>query len=160
MENGKLHINSPIDHTGVDITKITSNKLAIEFDVQILEFGNEAHCIQELSGYEGSGASAVMSLEFHSDGHGAVSHFVPSIDGHRPLAGFEIDQNNPIYFRFLMIDDAIAAFINGRLAYTLLNPDGSVIVSSQQLSANSSKCEFDNYKIWDLRGVDFNLEEH
>jgi hypothetical protein len=159
MENGKLHINSPIDHTGVDITKITSNKLAIEFDVQLLTFGEGAHCIEEISANRDGGHDIVMSLEFHKDGFGALSHYVPEIDGHRPLAEFAFSRNQPHSFRFIMIEDDIAAFLNGRLVYSLKNPDGNVMIKGQNLSASDAMCEYDNYKIWDLSGVDFNPGE-
>jgi len=56
----------------------------------------------------------------------------------------------------IILGDKITAFANGQIAYTALNPNGSVVYVQQQLAAyNTIGCEFDNYKIWDLSGVDF-----
>ncbi len=159
MENGKLQINNPIDYTGVDITKISSNIFAVEFDVQMLTFGEGGHCIQGITGYKGSGDKVAISLEFHKDGIGALSHYVPEIDNHRPLAEFVINRNEVNSFRFIMIEDDIAAFLNSRPVYSLKNPDGNVTIDKQDLVAAYIMCDFDNYKIWDLSGVDFNPGE-
>jgi hypothetical protein len=49
----------------------------------------------------------------------------------------------------------MAAFMNGKFAYTVLNPNGIVVYTDQALSANGSiVCEYDNFKVWDLSGLD------
>jgi hypothetical protein len=68
---------------------------------------------------------------------------------------FDVLKSNTI--TLIVLGDQIGAFFNGQIAYSILNPDVRAIYSKTSFAANNNiVCEYDNYKFWDLSGVDFN----
>ena len=66
------------------------------------------------------------------------------------------DETQPNKVTLLVLGDQLAAFVNGQISYFALDPDGGASYESQALSAyNKIVCEIDNYKLWDLSGMDF-----
>jgi len=82
-----------------------------------------------------------------------LAHFVP---GAYPEFGgsgtFDVTKSHTV--TLIILGDQIAAFLDGQLAYTALEPLGSAVYKEQRLSASYTiVCEYDNYKLWDLGSV-------
>jgi hypothetical protein len=73
------------------------------------------------------------------------------------IAAIRYDATGPTTVMLIVLGDQIAAFLNGQVAFTALDPDLSADYTHQSLAATYTiVCEFDNFRVWDLRGVDFN----
>ena len=73
------------------------------------------------------------------------------------IAESRYDDQNPNFVTLIYLEDQIAALVNGQLVYTTFDPDGSAVYAHHGFAAEKTiVCEFDNYKLWDLSGVDFN----
>ncbi|TEU14550.1 MAG: hypothetical protein E3J21_15520 [Anaerolineales bacterium] len=84
-----------------------------------------------------------------------VNQTFDTIASSRPsIADFSEFNNATI----IVYGDRLAAFVNGELAYAVVDPTGPVVFSRQHLAANSGAvCEFDNFRTWNLD--DFNLNQ-
>lgn len=160
VENGKLIVTSENQqHAGVDLYNLTSDKYAVQFDLRVLDISSLGHCIFETSNDAKYGTSSwrAVSAGFFSDGHAIPAHYIHPDrfeDFEGVIGEYDLARSNTVTLIFL--GDQIAAFTDGALIYTVLDPDGSVIFATQALSANyTAQCEYDNFKIWDLSGVDF-----
>jgi tetratricopeptide (TPR) repeat protein len=159
VENGKLIVTSENQqHAGVDLYNLISDKYAVQFDLRALDISPEGHCIFETSNSADSNTSSwrAMSASFHSDGHAILAHYIhpDRFDIFKGASG-EYDLANSNAVTLIVLGDQIAAFIDGNLVYTAMDPDGSAVYAYQALSANyTAQCEYDNFKIWDLRGLD------
>jgi hypothetical protein len=97
-------------------------------------------------------SSGGMVYVFHSSGQMSLSR---SEMGVEIAASYDETKTNTAML--IVVGDQIAAFLNGQIAFTALGPDLSAGYTWQRLVATYTiVCEFDNYKFWDLRGVDFN----
>lgn len=160
VENGKLIVTSENQqHAGVGLYNLISDKYAVQFDLRVLETSPEGHCIFETTNDADSNTSAwrAISAGFSADGSAWLAHYMHP-DQYPDLASsnskFDFSKTNTVILIFL--GDQIAAFTDGNLAFTAMDPDGSTVHNHQALSANfTAQCEFDNYKIWDLSGADF-----
>ncbi|MBE7435688.1 MAG: tetratricopeptide repeat protein [Anaerolineales bacterium] len=152
---GKLVVPSEgQEHTAVPVYDLVSDGFAAEFNLHVTESSPEGHCIFETGDGVPGDAYRAISVEFHADGRAALSHHVGG-GVHEVLAESRYDieiENNVTLF---ILGDQIAVFIDGRLAYTAIDPDGSAMYVHQSLSASSGiGCEYDNFKIWDMGEVD------
>ena len=159
MENGKLIVASENQqHAGVDLYNLISDKYAVQFDLRVLDISPEGHCIFETSNDADSGTSSwrAMSAGFFSDGHATLAGYIHP-DRYEEFEGAigEYDLSNSNAVTLIVLGDQITAFIDGNLVYTAMDPNGSAVYAYQTLSANyTAQCEYDNFKIWDLRGLD------
>jgi tetratricopeptide (TPR) repeat protein len=159
VEDGKLIVTSEGEYTGVIPYNLRSGKFAVEFEFLILESGSNGHCVFGTDNEEFfDETKRAISAEFTWNGLAELSRYVYLLDVHEPIpegkSTFDISKSNTV--TVIILGDQITAFINGQIAYTAFDPDGSVIYSHQNLGANSTiECEFDNYKLWDLSGMQF-----
>jgi tetratricopeptide (TPR) repeat protein len=160
VENGKLIVASENQqHAGVNLYNLISDKYAVQFDLRVLDISSLGHCIFETSNDADSGTSAwrAVSAGFFSDGHATLARYIHPDrfeDFEGAIGEYDLAKSNTV--TLIILGDQIAAFVDGNLAYTVLDPDGSAVFTSQALSANyTAQCEYDNFKIWDLSGVDF-----
>jgi tetratricopeptide (TPR) repeat protein len=160
IENGKLLVTSENqEHAGANVYNLVSDRFVVEFELRVLDAGPEGHCVFEIvNEYQTEDARRAISAEFHSDGLAVLSRYVYLVlDGHVPIAEsksrFDVSKSNTV--TVIILGDRIAAFVDGQLAYTALDPDGGAFYTNQNLSANATiGCEYDNFKIWDLSGMD------
>jgi hypothetical protein len=154
LENGKLIVTSENqEHVGVTLSNHTSDKFAVEFEVHLLEASPEGHCVLEMGNDGIDDSFRAMAYIFHSSGQMSLSHSEMGED----IAASSYDGTRPNTAMLLILGDQIAAFLNGEIAFAALDPDLSADYTHQTLTATYTiVCEFDNYKVWDLRGVDFN----
>lgn len=160
VENGKLIVTSENQqHAGAGLYNLISDKYAVQFDLRVLDISPEGHCIFETSNDTDSGTSSwrAISAGFSSNGSAWLAHYIHP-DRFEDFGGaigkYDVSKSNAVTLIFL--GDRIAAFIDGNLAYTAIDPDGSTVYNHQALSANfTAQCEYDNFKIWDLSEVDF-----
>jgi tetratricopeptide (TPR) repeat protein len=157
IENGKLIVTSENqEHQSANPSNLRSDKFAVEFELRILDSGPEGHCVFEIDN-RGVGESwRAMSFGFFSSGQASLTHFVTPDKGEEiAMSTFDTSKSNT--FMLVILEGQIAAFVNGQMAYTALDPDGSTVYLGQSLSATYTiVCEYDNYKFWDFSGVDFN----
>ncbi len=158
IEQGKLVASSVIGFNGTTVSRLSSDRLAVEFEVQMLEADlHNSRCYFSITNNIEGEFLRALGVAFRTFGQVSVEHYAhpdswPII--HETSSVFDFSVSNKVTLVFL--GDQIAAFINGELAYTILDPDGSTHYYSQDLAAEDSViCEFDNYKLWNLSGVDF-----
>lgn len=146
VENGKLILFSENQEGAtVDIYNLNSDRYAIEYELSIREPGVDGHCVSENN-------SENRFLSFNFFGTGQTNLNKSSSD----IAFGSYDETQPNKVTLLILGDQLAAFVNGQISYFALDTEGGVSYAGQALSAyNKIVCEIDNYKIWDLSGVDF-----
>jgi basic membrane lipoprotein Med (substrate-binding protein (PBP1-ABC) superfamily) len=159
VENGKLIVTSENQqHAGANLYNLISDKYAVQFDLRVLDISPEGHCIFETSNDADSETSSwrTMSAGFFSDGQATLAHYIhpDRTEGFEGAIGeYDLAKSNTV--TLIILGDQIAAFIDENLAYTAIDPDGSAVYTYQALSASyTAQCEYDNFKIWDLRGFD------
>jgi hypothetical protein len=157
IADGKLLLTSfNGEHVGLRLSNLHSDKYAVEFEFRFWDAGEGGHCGFETGNDIGGEGERGVSTAFSANGWIGVGHAVFP-DQFEELVSVKYDETIINKVTLIILGDQIAAFMNGQLAYTLLNPDGSVNFSRQGFMGSSTiACEFDNYKLWDLRGLDVN----
>lgn len=159
-ENGKLIVTSEFQkHARAQLYNLASDRFAVEFKLRVLETSPEGHCIFETQNDKEQGHPdwRAISAQFFSNGEATLARYVhpnkwDDFDG--AVSRYDISRSNTA--TIIILGDQIAGFINGKLAYTVLDPAGSAIYTRQSLSANTTiGCEYDDFKIWDLSEYDF-----
>jgi hypothetical protein len=153
LENGKLIVTSENnEHVAVTPSNHTSDKFAVEFEIRFWDASPDGHCVLEMGDDGIDDSSREMAYVFHSSGQMSLSR---SEMGVEIAASYDETKTNTAML--IVIGDQIAAFLNGQIAFTALDPELSAGYTWQRFAATYTiVCEFDNYKLWDLRGVDFN----
>ena len=154
IEDGLLILTSENQqHTGITLNNLSSDRFAVEFEFHSRDADpNSGHCIFETSKDD---PFRGVSSYFVANGQAFLGHYVsPEEFPEIASSTFEKEIFNKV--TLIILGDQIAAFLNGQIAYATLDPGGSVVYTNQGL-ASSQKivCEFDYYKLWDLRKVDF-----
>lgn len=156
IENGKLILTSENQGgAGINLSNLSSDMYAVEFEFRILESAPpDSHCVFE-TGNDGAGESSRgKSAVFFFDGTAILAD--TDTNTVENIAESRYDETRSNRVTLIILGDQIAAFVNGQLAYTALDPHGSAVYTHQRFSAYwSIVCEIDNYKYWDLSGVDF-----
>jgi len=159
-ENGKLIVTSENqEHVAVTLSYLTSDKYAVEFGVRFWEASPEGHCVFETSNDGSDDSWEAISYAFFSSGQMGLSRFAhpeKQEEIAEEIAASRYNETRPNTAMLIVLGDQIAAFLNGQIAFTALDPDMSADYTNQNLTATYTiVCEFDNYRFWDLRGVDF-----
>ena len=157
IADGKLLLTSfNGEHVGLRLSNLHSDTYAVEFEFRFWDAGEGGHCGFESGNDIGGEGERVVSAAFSANGWTGVGHAVFP-DQFEELISVKYDESITNKVTLFILGDQITAFMNGQLAYTLINPDGSVNFASQGLMGSSTiACEFDNYKLWDLSGFDLN----
>jgi len=153
IENGKLIVlGGENQSTYVSHSYFQSDRFAIKFETQILESGQGGACLLNI----GSDAEYSIRSMFWPSGEVGVDHL--EVDGYQITIGNgQFDPSNVSTTTLIVLNDQISLFVDGELAFTAHDPEGSAIYTNVTYEADSNMtCGFDNYKIWDLSGVDFN----
>ena len=159
FEDGKLILSSyDPDGASVTLVDLLSSNLAVEFELNILDSHPDSVCVMEiLNDQTAAQSKRAMSAEFWQDGMAILSRNVTALNDHERVAANDFDVTQTNVIKLINLGYQFAAFINGQVAYVSQDPGGRADYTHLQLSAyNSAVCEFDNYKLWDLSGVNFN----
>jgi tetratricopeptide (TPR) repeat protein len=170
VENGKLIIASRDmeQHRSAELENLVSENFAVEFDLRVFAsdlFASDPKGNCGFSAYNTGddtderkrvisanfSANKMMDLNYYADPKVAGTGIHLTIEG--SVIPFDRSAVNTITLIFLR--DQISVFMNGNLAHTVFDPRGSFLYRYQNFFAQSIRCEFDNYKIWDLSGDDF-----
>ncbi len=155
VENGKLIFAAGNQVAFFNPYDLSSDRFAVEFDFRILESASpEGACIFTTEN-NGSGETLKVISAGFKTGLVDMGHYVHPDMAEIASSSSNFDFSKPNTATLIITGDQIATFVNGQLAYTAVNPDGSNVYIRQQLAVYEETCEFDNYKIWDLSGVDF-----
>jgi hypothetical protein len=157
VENGKLILYSENAEgaNAYNFYNLSSDKYAAEFELRIFESSPEGSCIFGTSDDRFDNSRRAIFADFYSGGRATLSVYLQERIEIISTGTFDDSRSNTV--SMIIIGDQIAVFINGQLAYTALDPGGATVYTQQHLLAYYPiMCEFDNYKIWDLSGVDFN----
>jgi hypothetical protein len=157
VENGKLVITGGLGestYVPLDRSSFSSDRFAVEFEQQILEPSQGAACIFNIAGNNERSLRAVFPLS----GMSRIDRPPGSGVGNDLIIGsIKINSSYSNTVTIIVLNDQISVFVNGQLAFTALDPEGSAVYKNVNFEADfQMTCEFDNYKIWDLSGVDFN----
>jgi hypothetical protein len=157
IEAGKLIVTSEYEHVGKTLQTPRSDKFVVEFDLRILVSGPEGHCIfyTENGGLGGSFKSIATGFYFTSGSSNLALSVLEGTQEDLAYSPFDVSKSNTV--TLVVLGDQIGAFFNGQFAYNVLDPDVSAIYTNATFAASHNiACEYDNYKFWDLSGVDFN----
>lgn len=133
---------------------LISDMSAVEFEFRVLESGPEGTCGYEYTSADEGNWLGGIWVTFTPDGQANlnisdIGDLAPSPNRFDPL------KSNT--FLLINLGGQIASFINGQIIHTASKPEWDTTEIIQSFHANNtSKCEFDNSKYWDLSGVDFN----
>ncbi len=157
IEDGKLIITSKNENVGAAIHNYPSDRFAVEFEFRILESGADDRCYFGVENdHDNEGSKRSLGAGFGSNGQVILEHYIYP-ESYPLMAESRYENLNPNTATFIYLAGKIAAFVNGQLVYTTLDPDGSAVYTHHTFSAEKTiVCEFDNYKLWDLSRVDFN----
>ncbi|MBI9045192.1 MAG: tetratricopeptide repeat protein [Anaerolineaceae bacterium] len=160
VESGRLILNSDGQNdVDVNISNFSSDIFAIEFEFHSLGLGEggENWCVFGANDDAEEEAFRALSFGFESTGYLNLQHYEhPDFFADIVLLESTNDFSKTNTIALIILGDQIAVFIDGNLAYTVLNPEGSTVYSHQSFMASpTANCEFDNYKFWDLSSLDF-----
>jgi hypothetical protein len=160
VEDGKLIVTSENQNgASAHLTNFASDKFAVEFEFRILESSPGSECVLETLNQQTGESKKAISAEFMPDGSAVLSRYVHTLNGHEPFPMDSFDKTNTSTVRLIVLGNQVVVFNNGQIAYSDTDPDWNAVYTDIQLSAyNTIGCEFDNYKFWDLSGVDFSAE--
>lgn len=158
LENGKLTVTSDIGHVGSGLPSIVSGSFAVEFELRFLESSIEktSICLFFVESADDESNRSLFTI-FYGPYLNKVIQYNNSPEYQDILAETknEFDFSTINKITIIILGDQIAAFVNGQIIYTALDPNGNVDYSYQSFAAEDSvTCEFDNYKIWDLDVID------
>ncbi len=157
MENGKLMVTSSGSHVSAGLDIPDSDRFAVEFELLISDASPQGHCPFYTENDEAGSSYRGTATVFHMSGETTFDLNMPEgIDPvHLATSTFDVSKTNRI--TLIILGDQAAAFIDGRLAYTAFNPDMMTFYKTIYFAATAtSTCEYDNYKFWDLSGVNLN----
>ncbi|MCK6584654.1 MAG: hypothetical protein L6Q49_16285, partial [Anaerolineales bacterium] len=157
IENGKL-IESSLDQKGVSVhlADFSSDKFAIEFEVDILDSASASSCVLELSNqFETEEAKKAVSVEFWSDASAIISRYIYRLNGHEPFDMGTFDKNKTNTITLIVLKEQIVVLINNNLAFTSIDPGWNAVYNKMNLSAYGLiTCEYDYVKLWELNDID------
>jgi hypothetical protein len=151
IENGKLIVQSDNQHMSAVLDIIKSETFGVEFEFQILDSSPGGHCIYTASNETEGEPFRSLTVGF------LVNNQIALGTDRMDLALIPYDLSGTTTVKMLVLGDQTAVSINGQMMIAALNPEGSLLYTRQVLAANGNIiCEYDNYRMWDLSGVDFN----
>jgi tetratricopeptide (TPR) repeat protein len=155
IDTGTLVLTSEGEHVSVDIDTVDSDSFAVEFEFSMSNASPDGHCVVYARN-EGSGEShRQIAIGLHSNGS---SNFALSAQEgtQEDVAYGEFDTTATNTVTLVVIGDQLAVFMNDQPFYSVRDPYGGVVYTYTSFAATYAiTCEYDNYKYWDLSGVDF-----
>jgi hypothetical protein len=154
VENGKLIVSNDSDintYVSLDNLNFSSKRFAVEFETQLWE------SLDNVGACQFSIISDDTNSRIHivPDGYFQVDR--PKVPDDLVIGSGQFDPSISNTVMLIVLDDQLTLFINGELAFSRLDPEGSTEYTSGLFEASSQiTCEFDNFKFWDLSGVDLN----
>ena len=129
---------------------------AAEFEFRGLNPSDDGHCIFYASNSENDAEYRHVATGFHIVGEGNLDISVQSgTQENLAISPVDISATNTI--RLLVLGDQIIVLKNGQLMFTVLEPRIRTVYTHMTFAASHKiDCEYDNFKVWDLSGVDFN----
>ena len=131
--------------------------LAVQFEFHFWDAAEDGYCGFDThnSDSEESDTFRIIRTTFSSNGKITFQYEEYPVFTDFAVGKYDETINNTITLIFL--GDKIAAYINGQFAYMALSPDGTAMYTRQGFVTNSKiVCEFDNYRLWDLSGLNLN----
>jgi tetratricopeptide (TPR) repeat protein len=157
VENGNLIVTSEGEHVAVDLNTFRSDTFAVEFEFSMSKASPEGHCVVYARN-EGSGESQRgITIGFFSNG--SSSFALSAQEGtQEDVAYGEFDTTTTNTVTLVVIGDQLAVFMNDRPFYSVRDPYGGAVYTNTSFAATYAiTCEYENYKYWDLSGVDFSV---
>ncbi|MDO9088274.1 MAG: tetratricopeptide repeat protein [Anaerolineaceae bacterium] len=154
IENGKLILPSEGSNVGQGLSDKISDKLAVQFEFQIPQSSFEGTCFFGMSNEE---ENRFFGIGFRSNGTSFAEQYVlPDQNSQLAEGTYEYYANQPNVGLVIVMGDQISVFVNDQLVYSFFGPQGSAVYNLQHVNAEwGATCEFDNYKIWNLEGLEF-----
>ncbi|MBW6471887.1 MAG: DUF1080 domain-containing protein [Anaerolineaceae bacterium] len=158
IQNGKMILPTEKVNIGQVLSQQESNKFAVQFEFQISETINDGVCS---FGFSNEEANRSFGVGYRKN---EISHTEQYIhpDQYQVIAEATYDyyDDQPNEGVIIVVEDQISVFVNDQLINSFFNPLGSVVYTQQSVSAEGGvTCEFDNYKIWNLEGLEFDQED-
>jgi hypothetical protein len=153
VENGKLIVSNPVDGQQVPATldSFRLENFAAEFEFRGLNPSKDGHCTFNVN--DDDDKHGVVTY-FHIVGEGYLDIVVPQ--GQENLAVSPVDMSRTNKITLLVLGDQIFVIKNGQLMFNVLEPRVRAVYTRLTFAANYKiDCEYDNFKVWDLSGVDF-----
>ena len=154
MENGQLILSSDGRNNGQGLSEQSADKFAVQFEFHIPESDPEGTCF---FGMGNDGLHRSFGIGFRSDGISFAEEYVhPDQYPRIAEASYQYLEDQPNKGHVIVVEDQISVFLNDQLVFSFIDPQGSVVYNFQSVSAEWGViCEFDNYKIWNLDGLEF-----
>ena len=154
LENGTIIIDSEWANIAQGISDLVSDKFVVQYDYLIDASGNDGTCF---FGQNNEDINRGFAVGHHLDGTTSNEHYEHPNQYPRYADGnhdFYSDQPNQVLI--IGVEDLISVFVNNRLIYSYLDPFGSAVYNRQTMHAEwGATCAFDNYKIWNLEGLEY-----
>ena len=157
LENGRLILTSGGPNVFVGLHDLRSDRLAVEFDLRIVEPGPDGLCYFGTSNdHPDEESQRSVGAGFGANGLAILENYVHPHQWPR-TAERRYDQGSSNRIVLTFVAGQIGVFVDGQVAYAALDPNGGAEYARHSFSAEFGiECEFDNYSLWDLSGVDFN----
>ena len=125
--------------------------------MRAIETGTDGACILGIgNGSSNEEASRALNVGFDAKGRAILNHYVHQ-QGLPVLVEGEYEDLKTNTVTLIIIGNQIATLVNGKIVYMALDPAGNVVYTNQHIEADiKTACEYDNYKFWDLSGVNLN----
>lgn len=158
LEEGELIITSDnMDEVLVELNKINTNKYVVEFEVLISNADpGGSNCLYRAARHVQEEPTRMFEINIPSNGQASLGYY-ESPDDFPQLATFRFDPGIINKFKLILLNDQVAVLMNGQIAFATILPGTSENYLEQKFGGGKmSTCEFDNYKFWDLSGVNLN----
>jgi tetratricopeptide (TPR) repeat protein len=155
IDTGALMLFSEGEHVSVDIDTVDSDSFAVEFEFRMSDASPDGHCVVYARN-EGNGESQrQIAVGFYSNGSSNLA--LSAQEGSQEDVAYgDFDTTATNTVTLVVIGDQLAVFMNDRPFYSVRDPYGGVVYAYTYFAATYAiTCEYDNYKYWDLSGVDF-----
>ena len=154
MENGRLILSTDGRNIGQGVSEQSADKIAVQFEFQIPESDPDGTCFLGMGNDE---LRRSFGIGFRSDGISfAEQYFHPDQYPRVAEGTYEYYSNQPNEGLVIVVEDQINVLLNDQLVFSFFDPQGSVVYNFQSVSAEwGVTCEYDNYKIWNLEGLEF-----
>jgi tetratricopeptide (TPR) repeat protein len=155
IDTGKLILASEGEHVSVEIDTVDSDSFGVSFEFLMSDASPEGHCVVYARN-EGSGdPERGIVIGFFSNGSWSFA-LSPQEGTQEDVAYGEFDTTATNKVTLVVIGDQLAVFMNDQPFYSVRDPYGGAVYTYTSFAATYTlTCEYDNYKFWDLSGVDF-----
>lgn len=156
VENSKFVVFSAGEHRSLQpVTGQALGSFGVEFVINMHDYSPDGHCFIYLDNIHTNDTNRRTISPLLHAANSLTLDYYDYVQKGTELASTRVeDINGEKTIRFILVGDLAAAFLDGKLVYAVRIPGGGDVYQEPRFGANMGvTCEFDDFKLWDLSGV-------